>query len=262
MALTLNQTGLSAGTIDRSRSDGLSTGALIQITSSISSSVTMLWRPDRDTTSVLSAIDSTHWELTPPANAYGSYLFNDPASDSKRVFTIRTPNRGIRIPALNEGANVSGSLLNNSAPYIFESDFNEVSSSGPFTAGNYGGWYSAWRELALIVDSISRTTADDQASYLTLNATSSLVNERVFSISGTLGLRAVDNGSSLTLSIDNGIVATVTGTNFTGIVSASAGLFARGLQLTASAPPVDQIIVKGWTSVSVTGTVFFMPLFQ
>ena len=83
MTITLNQTGLTAGTSDRSRSDGLATGALIQITSSVSSSVTMLWRPDEDTSSTLSAIDSTHWQLTPPAGVYGTYLFDDAVSGER-----------------------------------------------------------------------------------------------------------------------------------------------------------------------------------
>jgi hypothetical protein len=81
-----------------------------------------------------------------------------------------------------------------------------ISGSGGSSGGNTGG--------------------DSNASYLTLNATASLPNERVFSVSGTSGLKIVDNGaaSTLALSINDNVVATLSGSVFTGVVSASAGL--------------------------------------
>jgi hypothetical protein len=66
--------------------------------------------------------------------------------------------------------------------------------------------------------------SETEASYLVLSNTSSLSNERVLT-PGT-GLHAIDGGanSSYTLLINDNVVATVSGTTFTGPVSASAGL--------------------------------------
>lgn len=63
------------------------------------------------------------------------------------------------------------------------------------------------------------------ASYLVLSSTGSLSNERVLTTSGSSGLRQADTGSTLSLSIDNSVVATVSGTNFSGPVTASSGLY-------------------------------------
>ena len=73
---------------------------------------------------------------------------------------------------------------------------------------------------------ITVSGGDPAPSYLVLNTTASLSNERALSVSGTSGLKAVDSGANgtLSLSIDNSVVATLTGSIFTGVVSASAGL--------------------------------------
>lgn len=79
-------------------------------------------------------------------------------------------------------------------------------------------------ELELLSGTISGSFGTPHAEYLTLAASSQLSSERVFT-NGT-GLNAVDGGanSTYTLSINNNVVATVSGTRFTGPVSASAGL--------------------------------------
>lgn len=70
-------------------------------------------------------------------------------------------------------------------------------------------------------DWIGMLGADVNASYLTLANTGSLTSERAF-VAGT-GLLGTDAGagSTYTLSIDNDVVATVSGTTFTGPVLAS-----------------------------------------
>lgn len=81
--------------------------------------------------------------------------------------------------------------------------------------------------IAAVTGSGSTTSgADPFVPYLTMALTSSLPNERVLSVSGTTGLLFSDAGSNgpATLSINNAIVATVSGTVFSGPVSASAGL--------------------------------------
>lgn len=74
--------------------------------------------------------------------------------------------------------------------------------------------------------------ADPNAQYLTLGNTSSLSQERLFT-PGT-GLRGTDAGanSTYTLAIDNSVVATLSGSRFTGPVSASAGLSGSLQQVT------------------------------
>jgi hypothetical protein len=85
------------------------------------------------------------------------------------------------------------------------------------------------------------------ASYLVLSATSSLANERVLTM-GT-GLTSSDGGSggSYTLSIVNSVVATVSGTTFTGPVSASGGL-SGSLQLVT--PGVPYLVGQGTVTVT------------
>lgn len=157
MALTINQNGLTPGISDKSRSDGLSTGALISVTSSSPVNLFLIWRPDEDNNAELNQIDMTHWTLNPKPSSYGSYVFYDSTNNVKRIFAVRTPNKGLRIPALNEFANKSGSLVNNSAAIIQQSNFNETSGSGPFAAGNYGGWHSAFRELVFAAEIMTGT---------------------------------------------------------------------------------------------------------
>lgn len=65
---------------------------------------------------------------------------------------------------------------------------------------------------------------DISASYVTIGNTGSLPNERALAV-GT-GLLKTDGGSggSVTISINDNVVATISGALFTGVVSASAGL--------------------------------------
>lgn len=65
------------------------------------------------------------------------------------------------------------------------------------------------------------------ASYLTLNTTGSLLNERVLTVSGSTGLLMIDRGANtaVTMSIDNNVVATLSGSVFSGpIIAIAAGL--------------------------------------
>lgn len=73
------------------------------------------------------------------------------------------------------------------------------------------------------------------ASYVVISTTSSLENERAL-VAGT-GLKLADGGpnGNVTLSVDDGIVATVSGTTFTGAVSFSQGLSGSLTQLTTGA---------------------------
>lgn len=66
--------------------------------------------------------------------------------------------------------------------------------------------------------------APNDAQYLTLATNASLTNERVFTAgSGIIGTDG-GAGSSYTLNINNNVVATVSGTTFSGPLTASAGV--------------------------------------
>ena len=67
---------------------------------------------------------------------------------------------------------------------------------------------------------------DPNPAYLVLSATGSLTTERVFSVSGSSGLIATDAGagSTLGLAINNNIVATISGSRFTGPVTGTLGI--------------------------------------
>ncbi len=73
---------------------------------------------------------------------------------------------------------------------------------------------------------INVSGGDPAPTYLVLSTTASLLNERVFSVSGSSGLRAVDTGpnGTLSLSINDNIVATLSGSTFTGALVASGGI--------------------------------------
>lgn len=74
--------------------------------------------------------------------------------------------------------------------------------------------------------------ADVSASYIVVGVTSSLPNDRSLAISSGLTLTDGGAGSSITLGVNNNIVATITGSNFSGPVIATGGL-TGSLQLTS-----------------------------
>ncbi len=78
---------------------------------------------------------------------------------------------------------------------------------------------------------ISVSGADPNASYVTMGGTGSLPNERV--LSGGLGTRVTDGGTTAIVSVNDAVVAMVSGTTFTGPVVAPAGL-SGSLQRTSS----------------------------
>lgn len=71
---------------------------------------------------------------------------------------------------------------------------------------------------------VAGTGAPVSSQYLVLASDATLSNERV--LSASTGLSSVDGGagSSFTLTIDNNVVATISGSRFTGPVTASLGL--------------------------------------
>lgn len=89
---------------------------------------------------------------------------------------------------------------------------------------------------------------DAAPTYLVLSATGSLPNERVLSVSGTSGLILSDAGAggNASLAVDNNVVATVSGTTFSGLVKFSAG--ASGT-LTATGVSAGAVVFGGTLGV-------------
>lgn len=159
--LTLDQVTLSAGQADRSRSDG-EPGRKITITASEEGVLELMWAPLEDTQAELESTGPTTWDLYPAGGVSGTYLFEFRptavgGSPVRRAFAIRTPNRGLRKPALNEGASPAASLVNDGPEIVAVSDFNEGDGTdgGRFAEGNYGGWYTALMELFDAVENLS-----------------------------------------------------------------------------------------------------------
>jgi hypothetical protein len=164
------------------------------------------------------------------------------------------------VVAMVSGTTFSGDI---SAPGITGSLTKTLSGKSAFVAGSGIAISSASSDQVIVsFTNAAGVAASSTAQYLVLSTNALLTNERTLIISG--GLKAVDAGanSTYTVSPDNNVLATISGSNFTGPVTASAGIFAQGLQLTASAAPSNAAVVKGWTAITITGSTYFMPLYQ
>ncbi len=89
--------------------------------------------------------------------------------------------------------------------------------------------------------------ADPGAQYLLLSATGSLANERVFTVD--TGLLGIDSGAgaAYTVRVNDSIVATLSGSNFSGPVVATGGL-SGSLQRTSSG--LSYLVGSGGTTVT------------
>lgn len=170
--LKIDQVGLPAGVAGKARTDGLATGALVTLTNTGTGSTTrfqLLWTPPGDTTAVgtLAATSpgSKVWTFTPTVNKPGTYrieLIQDEGLSTeireRRVLRVRTANRGIPIPALNEGGDFSASLIKAGTPQIEAAEDN--SNDSPLTDLNtrrYAAWWRVLHELAIQIDAIPVT---------------------------------------------------------------------------------------------------------
>lgn len=181
--LKIDQVGLTEGDIGRSRTDGLATGAPVTLTNTGSGATTtmrLLWVPPGDTTAIDSLEpteeDPKIWTFTPTAGVYGSYLIElvinaglFTQTTEQRVLVVRTPRRGLVIPALNERGDPSASVINpgtselavNNAADFPEPEFNSV---------RFAGWWRAIAELIAAVDALPRAQPMVRVSHYSENA--------------------------------------------------------------------------------------------
>jgi hypothetical protein len=156
MAATIkfDQSGLPAGINNRSRSD-IVAGTAVTITSVTPGTVEtceLLWKPPEDDTAVISGSSPT-WSIVPKVGTSGTYrirLTVDGAIQIK-TFTTLTPILALPIPAANEKADPTASLVKNTATEIDAAETNEAFS--PFTGGSAWG---TWPFLERIIRTLER----------------------------------------------------------------------------------------------------------
>lgn len=164
--MRIDQTGLPAGQPGIARTDGLDTGALVTLTSLGGGSThrfRLLWVPPEDLTAVptLAAAGPTSWTFSPQAGCYGSYrveLIVDEGLPTEarqvRIFGVRLPGQGLLIPAANEAADPTATLLNDGASVIARSENNEPFP--PFSPqGSAFGWWKALRDVIVAADAVA-----------------------------------------------------------------------------------------------------------
>lgn len=170
-----------AGTAGKSRTDGLAGGQLVTLTNTGTGSTTrfrLLWVPAGDTTAVSSLTQTGPkvWTFSPTAARYGTYrieLIEDEGLATerreRRVFRIRTPNRGLVIPALNETGDPSASLANAGAAAIEAAEDN--SNDWPTASLNtvrYAAWWRLLHELVAAVDALPTSFDSDAIANLSV----------------------------------------------------------------------------------------------
>jgi hypothetical protein len=172
--IKIDQAGLAPGVAGVSRTDGLETGALVTLENVGSEGVTefrLLWGPPDDTTAENSLAPTDNpdvWTFTPTAGCYGTYrieLIENGVSLEKRVFGVRTPIKGLLIPALNERGSRAASWANDGTDQIELSENNAVDFPDPILNPlSYSGWWRAEHELYLAVEGGSGlpTIADER----------------------------------------------------------------------------------------------------
>lgn len=150
--LTFDQTGLPAGTTDRSRSD-IVAGTVVTITASAGTThaFELLWKPPEDTTGVLAGAGDTR-TLTPQAGVSGTYIIRATVDGVVvvRAFQIKTSIRGLLLGGVGEFADRFASLVLQGAPQIAAAVVNEA--FGPFSGGSAFGWWRAYETLVRAVD--------------------------------------------------------------------------------------------------------------
>lgn len=176
--MRIDQAGLSAGTPGTARDDGLSTGALVTVTSLShlgSFDVSLLWVGIHgvvDTTSRATLVKSgpSSYSFSPTAGALGSWRIEltadrgTPNEDRQvRIFAIKGGAGKLRIPAANEQADPEANLINSGATYVARSEFNagDGVTDSPQEDATY---VSHWRPVADLIHAQNLAPAPGPAS--------------------------------------------------------------------------------------------------
>lgn len=165
-SMTIDQTGLSAGTPGLARDDGLDDGSEVKLTSNShveSFEFRLLWvgqHPTPDTNSVASLTHpagENYATFSPTPGVYGSWRIELVADEGTpfearqvRIFAIKTDPTHARIPAANEQSSKDAHIGNIGA-HLDDSDFNAPEGTGVFSGGTA---ISHWKAMA---DTIHKT---------------------------------------------------------------------------------------------------------
>lgn len=197
-----------------------------------------------------------------PVGAQYLALASDGTLTNERVFT---PGTGLKSVDAGAGAAYTLNLDNNVLATISGSTFAQLTGSLQSIAGGLsylvgGSGISVTTQSngqIVITASAGGGGAPASAQYLTLATDGTLTAERAFT-PGT-GLFAVDAGanSTYTLNANNNVLATITGSKFSGPVTASAGVSAAQVQVGVGAfvPGLDTVLFASGTTGLAAGNV-------
>lgn len=157
----IDQTGLSTGVAGKSRTVGLANGAQVTITNtnpnSKRSNMRLLAWPVGDSTAnaTLTRVSDNVFTFTPTASKYGTFrieVTENPGTALQRVevriFGVRLPS-GLLIPAPNERANPSASMLTSDASSLVDESEDNADDYGnsDLNAFRWSGWFRKVYEL-------------------------------------------------------------------------------------------------------------------
>lgn len=180
--IKIDQGALPAGVAGKSRTDGTDDGEQVVLTNTRESPGTtrfrFLWVPPGDTTSVDSLADTEGgphvWAFEPTPEIYGTWRIELIGNEGlateyreRRTFSVRTPERGLLIPALNEVADPSVNLENANDAAIQASENNaDDFAAAPLNERRYAGWWRALHELTLAVDGVAQAATGSDNGFL------------------------------------------------------------------------------------------------
>jgi hypothetical protein len=166
--LRIDQDGLAPGTPGRSRTDGKADGSLVTVTDTGAGGTTafhLLWTPPGDAGAVSTLAptgDPKVWTFDPTAGKYGSYLVELvrnagtlTETRERRVIAMRTPIRGLIIPALGEHGYPNASLVSAAGAELVDNNATDFADAD-LNALPFSAWWRAMHELITSVDGLDR----------------------------------------------------------------------------------------------------------
>jgi hypothetical protein len=146
--IKFDQSGLPAGTNNRSRSD-IVAGTAVTITNvspGSSNACALLAKPTDDDTAAISGSSPT-WSITPKTGTFGTYRIRLIVDGESVIhtFTVKSPKRSLVIGAHNERANPNANLTDSDpGTWVNDSETNE--------GGHFKGWWKEYESLAKAIE--------------------------------------------------------------------------------------------------------------